>query len=442
MTALAPTKPPLPPQLARAPIARGALGALLGYGVGVGLVAIVRTAIGDDAWQTDISWTFGYIAALIGWLLGVGAWTHWGREFVGLDARPYTLSGPRRYFGFSPDHKLIGIQYIVTFAVVLLLAGLTAMLIRVELADSGTQLIGGDDYNAVMSFHGITMVAVAVAMFLGGLGNYVVPLMIGARDMAFPRLNALSYWLVPPIVVMLLISLLAYSGWNNGWTAYPPLSVLNGSEQTLFNLAIITFGLVSILGGINSSPRSSGNGRPDEPHAHAHLRLGRAGRLTAGLLLHPGLRRGAADDPPGPHGPHVVLQRGCRIERDPLRARLLVLLPPRRLRDGAAGFRRGAGDPLSLLSQTRLRLPLGAGRLPRHRRAGRGRLGAPHVHQRHEQQRAGPLPDHHGDDLHPHRSRLPVRHRHRPPPGGGASSGCARPCCLRSPSSSTSSSAG
>jgi cytochrome c oxidase subunit 1 len=74
--------------------------------------------------------------------------------------------------------------------------------------------------------------------------------MIGARDMSFPRLNALSYWLLPPVAIMLIISTLM-GGWDSGWTAYPPLSVLNGSGQALFNLAIITFGLVSILGGIN-----------------------------------------------------------------------------------------------------------------------------------------------------------------------------------------------
>ncbi len=79
------------------------------------------------------------------------------------------------------------------------------------------------------------------------------PLMIGAADMAFPRLNAASYWLVPPVAVMLLISTFSpqLGGWDTGWTAYPPLSVLNDSGQVLFNLAVITFGVVSIVGGIN-----------------------------------------------------------------------------------------------------------------------------------------------------------------------------------------------
>lgn len=239
------------PPITRAPLLHGIVLALVGYGIGVGLVAIVRTTIGHDAWQTDISWTFGYVFALIGWLIGIGGWTQWGREFVGLEPKSYALTGWHRYFGFSGDHKVIGIQYIVTFAALLLISGALALVLRGELAQSGTDIFAGDDYNAAMSFHGITMVAVAVAMFIGGLGNYAVPIMIGAKDMAFPRLNALSYWMVPPVAIMLILSVLVFAGWNSGWTAYPPLSVLNGSGQVLFNLAIITFGLVSIMGGIN-----------------------------------------------------------------------------------------------------------------------------------------------------------------------------------------------
>ena len=253
MTALetAPSPTPLPLRIGRTPVALGILLALIGFGIGVAIVAIVRTIIGFDAWDTNQSWTSGYIVALMGWLAGVGGWRYWGREFVGLEVDTYETKGWARYFGFSPDHKVIGIQYIVTFIVLFLIGGLVAMLLRGELTQTGTQILSGNDYNATMSFHGISMVAVAVALLIGGLGNYVVPIMIGARDMAFPRLNALSYWLVPPVAVMLLISLLALGGWNSGWTAYPPLSVINGSGQTLFNLAIITFGFVSILGGIN-----------------------------------------------------------------------------------------------------------------------------------------------------------------------------------------------
>jgi cytochrome c oxidase subunit 1 len=102
-----------------------------------------------------------------------------------------------------------------------------------------------------MSMHGILMVAVAVAGILGTFGNYLVPLMIGARDMAFPRVNALSFWLIPPTAIMLLSAPLLGS-FESGWTVYPPLSVVApGDGQILFNLGVITFGLSSILGGLN-----------------------------------------------------------------------------------------------------------------------------------------------------------------------------------------------
>ena len=238
-------------RLLRAPIVLGLIYGAIGFLIGIGATGLIRSAFMDlDWWATDLSWSIGYPVALIGWLIGVGGWRYWGREWFGGTADEFEMTGWTRYFGFSGDHKVIGIQYIVTFTLLFLLSGLVAMLIRVELASSGMQLFSHDTYNAAMSLHGITMVAVAVAILAGGFGNYVVPLQIGAQDMAFPRLNALSFWLVPPVAVMLIISV-GMGGWDTGWTAYPPLSVFTKSGQTLFNLAVITFGLVSILGGIN-----------------------------------------------------------------------------------------------------------------------------------------------------------------------------------------------
>jgi cytochrome c oxidase subunit 1 len=101
-----------------------------------------------------------------------------------------------------------------------------------------------------MGVHGIIMIAVAVTAILGAFGNYIVPIMIGAEDMAYPRLNALSFWIVPPAAIAILTSLFA-EGWDTGWTAYPPLSEMNATGQVLFNLGFFTLGLSSIAGGIN-----------------------------------------------------------------------------------------------------------------------------------------------------------------------------------------------
>lgn len=231
-------------------IGRGLLWAVIGFGLGAGALAIIRLLTSHSAWSFEASFSVGYVGALAGWLLGVGAWERWGREWLG---RPIVAEGPRdwrRYFAFTTDHKVIGIQYLATFVVVFLLSGLLAMLIRVQMLNPVQPLLDAGTYNRVMSMHGILMIAVAVASIVGGFGNYVVPLLIGAEDMAFPRLNALSYWLIPPVAILLLLSQ-AFGGWDSGWTAYAPLSEHNASGQTLFNLAIITFGLSSILGGLN-----------------------------------------------------------------------------------------------------------------------------------------------------------------------------------------------
>ena len=229
----------------------GGLGTgLIGFYIGIGVTALVRLAFGLDAWEKELSIAVGYVFGLFGWLMGIGGWGIWGREWFGLKTYQRKATGWQRYFTFCTDHKVIGIQYLVTFSVTFLLAGLMAMLMRAELAFSGTQIFSHDQFNAIMGLHGILMVAVAVAAVFGGFGNYFVPLMIGAEDMAFPRLNALSFWLVPPTAFMLLTTPFL-GGIDTGWTAYPPLSTVVDTAQLTFNLAIITFGLSSILGGLN-----------------------------------------------------------------------------------------------------------------------------------------------------------------------------------------------
>ncbi|MFN0088906.1 MAG: cbb3-type cytochrome c oxidase subunit I [Acidimicrobiales bacterium] len=206
--------------------------------------------VGTGGVNDQLGVVFGFVGALIGWLLGIGLARTWLREFAGLPAREDEAAGWRRYFSFCTDHKVIGAQYLCTFVTVLLLGGLAATAIRIELSRPGETIMNADRYNQVMSMHGILMVAVAVAGVLGAFGNFMVPLMIGADDMAFPRLNAISFWLVPPVAVALLASPLL-GGFDSGWTAYPPLSVVNADGQILFILAVITFGLSSIFGGLN-----------------------------------------------------------------------------------------------------------------------------------------------------------------------------------------------
>jgi cytochrome c oxidase subunit 1 len=231
------------------PLARAVLFGAIGFSLGVAIVAVVRALTGRAAWDVELSFTIGYMLAIPGWLLGIGVWDRWGREWLGLPTREGP-TGWSRYLAFTLDHKVIGIQYLVTFLLLFMLAGLLAVLIRINLLDPAEPVLSEGIYNRVMSLHGIIMIAVAVAAVIGGFGNYFIPIMIGARDVAFPRINALSFWLVPPVAVLLLASQ-SVGGWDSGWTAYPPLSETNAAGQIFFNLALITFGFSSILGGLN-----------------------------------------------------------------------------------------------------------------------------------------------------------------------------------------------
>ncbi len=170
--------------------------------------------------------------------------------------------GPTSFFWkyiFSFDHKVIGIQYIVTAMAMALVAAGLAMMIRIQLAWPETQIIKPETYLAIVTMHGSLMVFFVVSMALvSGFGNFIVPLMIGARDMAYPLLNMLSYWVMVPACFMMIASFFVDGGAAAaGWTAYPPLSALkeavpgSGMGQTLWLLAMTLFIVSFTMGGLN-----------------------------------------------------------------------------------------------------------------------------------------------------------------------------------------------
>ncbi|MCC2695395.1 cytochrome c oxidase subunit I [Nodularia sp. LEGE 04288] len=163
-----------------------------------------------------------------------------------------TIRNWREYFSFSTDHKVIGIQYLVTSFVFYLFGGALATVIRSELATPETDLVSPEFYSGLFTLHGTVMIFLwIIPAGTGGFGNFLIPLLIGARDMAFPRLNAIAFWLVPPAGLLLLASFF-FDPPQAGWTSYPPLSlVMAQAGEAMWILSLLLLGTSSILAGLN-----------------------------------------------------------------------------------------------------------------------------------------------------------------------------------------------
>jgi len=234
---------------------RGLIGQAVGTAIGYGLVTVVRDAQGLEANQ-DLAVLLGGLLGVILFLLFAGVLSDWFRWATGKETRlrhgpPEHRPAWTRYFGVDTNHKVIGIQYTVTAVLVLLIGGLLAIIFRIELSYPGMQFLDPDQYNTLFSAHGIIMI-VSILLGVGGMINYLVPLMIGASDMAYPRLNAFSFWVAVPAAVLLLLGI-AVGGWDTGWVGYPTLStssVMIGVQ--FFLLGFYVVGFSSIAGSINT----------------------------------------------------------------------------------------------------------------------------------------------------------------------------------------------
>ena len=158
-----------------------------------------------------------------------------------------------RYLSFSVDHKVIGIQYLVCGFAFYLIGGAMAGAIRTELLSPVSDFMARDVYNQILTLHGTVMIFLwIVPVVNGAFGNYLIPFYVGARDMAYPRLNAVAFWLIPPAGLMLISSYFITGAAQSGWTAYPPLSITTpATGQIIWILSVLLLGGSSIFGGIN-----------------------------------------------------------------------------------------------------------------------------------------------------------------------------------------------
>ncbi|MCX7608782.1 MAG: cbb3-type cytochrome c oxidase subunit I, partial [Anaerolineales bacterium] len=233
-------------------LVRGLAWEILGTALGIGFVALVRALMGLPAWKAEPAVVFGALLGALFFLYGVGILNDWLKWAAGEETEDHlddSHLGWRRYFGPSLDHKVIGIQYLVLSLLLMSVGGLFALIFRTELARSQMQFLTLNQYNTLMSLHGMVMI-ISILLGISAFMNYLVPMLIGARDMAFPRLNSFSFWIAVPAGLILLSSLFL-GGFDTGWTGYPPLSVRAPLGMQMFFLGVSLAGFSSILGGLN-----------------------------------------------------------------------------------------------------------------------------------------------------------------------------------------------
>jgi len=237
------------------------IGAVIGYLIG-SLLGSFLTGTGNGLYPNvslsdskDWPIVLGYLFAIVGWLAGLGVFTDVFRQVLGRPANGNGLpeheqSGLARYFRYSLDHKVVGLQYLVGMLIYFCTAGLFAMAIRTELLSPTHHVFSSQVYVEIVGEHGTMMMMLMTSVIVGPFGNYLVPLMIGSKRVAFPRIEALSFWLTPCAFLILLSGLLL-GGFPFGWTGYAPLSIQATVGADSYAMAFGLMGISVILAGFN-----------------------------------------------------------------------------------------------------------------------------------------------------------------------------------------------
>ncbi|OYV23741.1 MAG: hypothetical protein B7W95_01010, partial [Acidimicrobiales bacterium 20-64-4] len=206
----------------------------------------------QNSGQNSIADTLALAFMVLGWLLGIGALNYPLLKIVGREpAEEETpINHWSKYFRFSLDHKVVGLQYVVGVLLFMFTGGLLAMAVRAELLNPTFHLFSADTYIKIVSEHGTIMMMMATSIIVGPLGNYFVPLMIGARRMAFPRIEAFSFWIFTA-GYMVIFAALPYGGFPTGWTGYAPLQTQAGPGMIGYLLGFAVIGTGMIAAGFN-----------------------------------------------------------------------------------------------------------------------------------------------------------------------------------------------
>ena len=247
----------LPQVLATWGLLLGIVGAVAGFIVGAqvgeNLVPADTNSNGSNA-----ALILGYAGSAFGFLAGMGFFNYpvarlLGRPRPTVEDAAFAYGerqGISRYFRLTLDHKVIGMQYLVVILAFLFIGGLGAMFIRAELLQPNPSTASAESYLTLVGLHSVLMIFMASAAIIGPFGNFFVPIMIGSRGMAFPRLEALTFWLLPPAALILLSSMFI-GGFPTGWTGYAPLADEAVRGMDAYLVAFTLVGASICLSGLN-----------------------------------------------------------------------------------------------------------------------------------------------------------------------------------------------
>jgi cytochrome c oxidase subunit 1 len=229
----------------------GAAGWYLGWFVGHQVTAASIDYFGDID-QNDISIFLGYIFGVVAFLLGLGFGVYpWARlRGYPPSLREKETDGIGRYFGLCTDHKVVGIQYLCGIGVFFFIGGLNAMFIRADLLSPSHHIFPPGQYLTLVGMHGTMMMGMFTSGILGPFANYVVPLMIGARRMAFPRIESLTFWLLMAAGAILTTTIF-FGGFPTGWTGYQPLQDQANGGMDAYIVFFALVGISMCLLGLN-----------------------------------------------------------------------------------------------------------------------------------------------------------------------------------------------
>ncbi|MBV8995936.1 MAG: cbb3-type cytochrome c oxidase subunit I, partial [Pseudonocardiales bacterium] len=235
----------------------GIVGAVVGYLVGHWLGNLIASGYTQvvNSGENNLAIVLGYLLGTVGWLAGLGVFNDLLRQMAGrpihaVEEEEGAASGLARFFRYSLDHKVVGIQYLVGMTTYFLTGGLFAMAIRTELLSPTYHAFSSAAYTMIVGEHGTMMMMMMTSVIVGPFGNYLVPIMIGSKRVAFPRIEALSFWLTPAAYLILLSGLM-FGGFPFGWTGYAPLSIQATQGADAYFMAFGLMGLSVTLAGFN-----------------------------------------------------------------------------------------------------------------------------------------------------------------------------------------------